>query len=409
MLKSSSSASQEGCLPVSSNCVIWQGPCLECIDLETGDNVSTVIARMATELCAIQTQFNLTDLDLKCLYDASTGSSTPDKKLSSVLALLIEKVCELEDNFGSTPGTTTPVTDAVVVATCFQTTDLNGDLVTSLSQLDYLRAIGLRVCTIFSTVNSHTATLTNHETRITAIETQGAAEFDLPLVTPSCVLPGNSPEPMNEVLEALEEQFCELRGIVGSVTDLSQSIGKQCVNLNTSPSLSTTSNMSAIAGWKPVVSTVADSLNNMWLTICDIREALKDLKTVTGKTCSDVVVNFLANITENGGAIDLFFSGYTILPAGFQNCAAQGSKLTITDGQSGVHVIYVDLPGQSTSSVPLRIELNTTPLSPSGSFTFTLDSCVTDGSLTCNKTIVVQASGNAMSCSAPAITSVVLT
>ena len=31
------------CNPVSSNCVVWQGPTLECIDLCKGDTVSDVV------------------------------------------------------------------------------------------------------------------------------------------------------------------------------------------------------------------------------------------------------------------------------------------------------------------------------------------------------------------------------
>ena len=59
------------CTPVSSNCVIWQGPDLPCIDLCNGDTVSDVIAALATKLCdfidlACQCDPDLAGLDLKC-------------------------------------------------------------------------------------------------------------------------------------------------------------------------------------------------------------------------------------------------------------------------------------------------------------------------------------------------------
>ena len=37
-------AKDRGCNPVSSNCVVWQGPDLACIDLCKGDTVSNVVA-----------------------------------------------------------------------------------------------------------------------------------------------------------------------------------------------------------------------------------------------------------------------------------------------------------------------------------------------------------------------------
>ena len=41
----------EPCSHISSNCVIWQGPDISCINLCNGDTVSDVVAKLATELC----------------------------------------------------------------------------------------------------------------------------------------------------------------------------------------------------------------------------------------------------------------------------------------------------------------------------------------------------------------------
>jgi hypothetical protein len=54
------------CSPISSNCVIWQGPNLDCIKLCTGDTVSDVVAKLATELCTIMDQLNISNYDLSC-------------------------------------------------------------------------------------------------------------------------------------------------------------------------------------------------------------------------------------------------------------------------------------------------------------------------------------------------------
>ena len=45
----------KGCNPVSSNCVIWQGPDIPCIDLCAGDSISAVLAKLCEQLVAIGT------------------------------------------------------------------------------------------------------------------------------------------------------------------------------------------------------------------------------------------------------------------------------------------------------------------------------------------------------------------
>ena len=81
------------CSPISSNCVIWQGPDLHCIKLCTGDTVSDVIANLATELCTIMTQLNISNYDLSCFNLVSC----PPNTFQELIQFLITKICELEN------------------------------------------------------------------------------------------------------------------------------------------------------------------------------------------------------------------------------------------------------------------------------------------------------------------------
>ena len=54
------SDTQAGCNPVSSNCVIWQGPDIPCITLCKGDSISDVTYKVATEICTLVDQLSLT-------------------------------------------------------------------------------------------------------------------------------------------------------------------------------------------------------------------------------------------------------------------------------------------------------------------------------------------------------------
>ena len=40
-----------GCNNTSSNCVIWQGPDLTCVNICNGDTISDVVAKLAEQLC----------------------------------------------------------------------------------------------------------------------------------------------------------------------------------------------------------------------------------------------------------------------------------------------------------------------------------------------------------------------
>ena len=54
------------CSPISSNCVVWQGPDIPCIELCTGDTVSDVVSAMATELCTVLDTLKVSNYDLTC-------------------------------------------------------------------------------------------------------------------------------------------------------------------------------------------------------------------------------------------------------------------------------------------------------------------------------------------------------
>src|SRR3954453_5445817 len=91
------------CSPTSSNCVIWQGPCLPCINLNTGDSISEVIHSLAIQICDLITSLDISQLDFKCLIDSSLNTAEPEKTLVSAITLLINKVCSLEDLINNLP------------------------------------------------------------------------------------------------------------------------------------------------------------------------------------------------------------------------------------------------------------------------------------------------------------------
>lgn len=400
MLPTKSNSLNKGCSPVSSNCVIWQGPCLECINIQTGDTISDITFKLAEELCELKSSLDLSDVELKCLFTACATCPDPEKTLNNILTLLINKVCAL-DAIINTPEPPEPEELLIRVAACFQTPDVNGDPILDLPISDYVRSIGNRVCAMLTTLGQHTSSLTNHETRITALE-EADGGTNLPTIVPTCLFGSDtSPKALDIALSELEEQFCALRSATGSPAEIVQAAGKQCASLNSASALSSAGTMAGLAGWKPTVSNLADTLNNMWMTICDMRVAVDAVQDCCSATCADIKVDFIANVTDNGQSLKLYFSGYSIIPSGFTDCDPAGSKLTITDGISGTHIMFIPIATAAASPDPITININATPLNPTGTYKFTLESCMKDGSLTCNKTVIVSATGTALSCNPP--------
>jgi hypothetical protein len=84
------------CSPISSNCVIWGGPDIECIGLCKGDTITDVTYKLALELCAVMESLNVNNYDLACL----DLSCAPDD-FNSLLQAIIDKLCT-EGPAGST-------------------------------------------------------------------------------------------------------------------------------------------------------------------------------------------------------------------------------------------------------------------------------------------------------------------
>jgi hypothetical protein len=277
------SDTQEGCNPISSNCVIWQGPDIPCINLCNGDSVSDVVAKLAERLCTIADQLDISLLDLSCFNPIFP---TP-QNFRDVVQLIINRVCALENpTVNPDAPVTTPCPDdcIVTIASCFQERDFLGNLITTLPLKDYVIKIGNEVCGILSTITTIQTSITNLDTRVTDIENNCCNQtIDINLT--SCIS-GGTVLPLVEFLLQLETAFCELQPLVGTSGDVSLMLNAAtCVpdsaeQLGNPPAV-----MSAITGWVPGASNIAETVNNLWLTVCDLRTALTNLQADLAACC----------------------------------------------------------------------------------------------------------------------------
>ena len=277
---------KDACMPVSSTCVIWNGPDIPCINLCQGDSIDSVVHQLAELLCESTIGvIDVTSLDFKCIVDQS--SQTPDTLLE-VLQELINKVCDIENNCCGGTTTSSPASPIPLPACLYFTQ--NGDQVTQLLPNAYSAYLADRICTILTTIASVQSALTSLTTRVTTVENtlEELNEATPPTITitTQCAS-GNSSGltlPIATAFSNFEQKFCQLQSLLGSLVSLTAAINKECPDLDQDSQLcNQESLMSALPGWVATPVTVSDSLTNMWLTICDMRCAVQSL-IVTGVT-----------------------------------------------------------------------------------------------------------------------------
>ena len=275
---------KETCNPISSNCVIWQGPDIPCIQICKGDAVSDVVAKLATELCAILDILDVQNYDLTCFNITACGP----QDFQQLIQFLIDQICALQ-NVTPTDVKSAGCPDCLVT--------VNQDCFSELGEVaqlvDYVTAIATKICGLVLQISAIQSAIVDLDDRVTVLESY----FPLPAptevnITPDCVLP-SVPTPVSKVLTALELQFCQLIGATGSATDIINASLAQCV-ANNDPRLDGGGDMDTIPGWFPVVTSIAESITNLWLTVCDIRNGLSTVSITPVDTQT-------VNLTVTGG------------------------------------------------------------------------------------------------------------
>ena len=262
------------CSPVSSNCVVWQGPTLNCINLCTGDTISDVMAKMAEELCTLLDQTNVDNYDLTCLGVTSCGP----KDFQALIQLLIDKICELNNINPDGTKDEPACPDCVVsVAPCF----IVGTQ-TTMQLVDYVQAIANKICALITEIASINNTIEQIEISIIDLQDQidNLPTFTLPSILVDCdlsatITAGGSYQ-IDAVLAALINDdtngYCALIAATGLPTELFTAITSQCI-VNGDTTLSNPAvTYASLTGWVSslTVDTVAGAITNLWLVVCDL-------------------------------------------------------------------------------------------------------------------------------------------
>jgi hypothetical protein len=151
---------KKGCSPVSSECVIWQGDDIDCLQICNGDTISDVMFRLACMVCTIKDQLDVDTYDLECLNIAACDTPHTFREF---MQFVIGKLCEFDLN-GTPQEQQAQAEQIMTVASCFQ----SGGLTQTIS--DYVAMIGQLVCEQQITIQDQQVAIENLISRVEALE-----------------------------------------------------------------------------------------------------------------------------------------------------------------------------------------------------------------------------------------------
>jgi hypothetical protein len=360
-------ADTPGCDPISSNCVIWQGPDIECIKLCKGDTISDVTYKLALELCKIMDTLNISNYDLSCLEIPNC----PPENFQQLIQLLIEKICELQDCCDeTTPVSPNGCPDCVVeIAPCFYFENPQQDTIVTMQLVDYVTAIGNKICDLVNQINTINQILAQYGQRITNLEQELANQppFTLPTIIPVCVMPPVQTDPI-AVLQALEEQFCALVQATGTPNEIYQAIVASCLGSVPPDALS---HNGTVTGWVDM-NNQADAVSNLFALICDLRAAVRNIQLNCCPTGCDGISIQLQAVVENNQLI-LYFTG--TIPAGFGYCGGIVPSVYVADTNGNFFYQQIDIIGNLNAPGGVVIPLAGTPVNPSSNLNVSITPC----------------------------------
>jgi hypothetical protein len=339
------------CSPTASDCVIWSGPDLPCINLCKGDSISDVVEKLATELCGILDILNISAYDLTCFNLVNCAPQT----FTDLINFLIVKICELE-NIPSTP--TTPdgsagcPTECIVdVASCFVVGSA-----TTMSLTDYAVAIGEKVCAIIDTNALQQAAIDDLDLRVTTLEDAPAPVIPTLEVTLTQTLPSipslSGTQPVETVVQSYINQiWFPYVAVTGDSGLLSTSISNQTVSATDLSKVNPAAQMSAqYAGlWTTPTATIAGTLNNVWACIKDLRDGSV---TVSGLDTTTI------NMTVTGGPA--YVVSADLIPQAPSVADTATVNLSVGAGPTYTLTADVIVPGAMLASgTPSSIALDT--------------------------------------------------
>ena len=398
------SNNNNGCTDnISSNCVVWQGPDLTCVKVCEGDTVSDVVAKFCdslVECCEQSGVIDISTVNQLCLVEEYGQAST----IQALLNNIIDKVCKCcEDGAGGAPRSPNsgPCDCEMPIPECLrkaaqlymnsQSPVLSLPLFDVTTGKGYAPFLAERICYLHICSWSLLQTQVNNiDSRVTYIE-QNCCD-DTPPPPVSVVAPNstgtNRPQRIDTVVVALDETYGAQTRALGTANELTTALAYTPA-YSQRKVLSGTGVMAGIRGWNTTPKNMAQSFQNLWITMNDTRNAVENLTETVGKpSCSDITYDVKGSVNkDSGGSVKSLvfdFQG-TSIPTTFSECNSRGTKITITDSSLNTVTKYIDLSYYQNNKAYSLSTQGMGNLDLGSNYSVRVDFCTSDGDTTCQE------------------------
>ena len=372
---------------ISSEMVLWEGPNIPCIDLCTGEKVSSVIAKIGTELCNIVTDINeLQNLDYTCMiskFNYTGALLTPTNfSFKLLFQLLLDNDCtlvQLINDIKATSATSTVNLQGLELK-CITNELLNlcGQIPTNLDILKVTQAIINILCEVQDDVADLLIRVITLETQVNSLGNPGTGGYTEPYIGPvpvgapvgsvgttgSCLNSGTSLLMSEHIPQITDKEICDLKDLVGTAVQVEDVLNNQCLGdyLTNADIIQNPLNL-------------AQAAKNREIIICDLINRLTLIEnSCCSFGCKDIKIGFLQgyDATTNTYTLTFSFGAGTDIPQIFNDCGStfiltdwKGISTTITNNPLSLStqlingsVFYINLSGtglDTTRNIDIKI------------------------------------------------------
>lgn len=324
-------------LIVSSNTITWEGPNIPCIDLCTGDTVSSVVYKIAEHLCSIYSNIeDLKTLDLKCVIENCNSScDLKDYSLKAIFEVLLNNDCKLKELIDSleyqinniAEGGLILSLDLSCLETHFNTLCIDKNQYTLN---DLLQCFISMICDQETKIKDLSDRIQSLEVLITNLQnTVVTGTYTEPSFT-TCA--NSLPLNHSSITPILAQLACDLRTDIGTATEIASALSQRCLAdyISNSDIILNPTNLAQ------------DDLNK-WVIICDLLDRIKALETnCCSPSCDDIKLGFSSVYTVSSQTLTLTFANNTgtSIPVGFID---NGSTITLSDTSNNTITLPITL------------------------------------------------------------------
>jgi hypothetical protein len=359
------SNTNSGCNNTSSNCVIWQGPDLTCVNICNGDTISDVVAKLAEQLCECcgltadanggQLRRSGVSIDIRTVNQLCLESDYGKaNNIQILLNNIIDKLCK------STGQSEVDVCScSIILPECLRdkaknylnTTDSISTMVLHDPNTNkgYAHFLAEQICNNATAINDVNRSFQSLNGRVVALENRANKKVIATLPPIKIDVGGTGrAQSVESAIVATNTYLAEYAKVMGSQGQINTAISV-APELGGRSKLSGSGTMSAIRNWISLPRNLAQSFQNLWITTNDIRNAVESMKeTVANPLCGDITFDVKGTVekspTGQVSGISLDFSDSSI-PSVYNDCNSKGTKITITDSSLNQKIYYVDVSG----------------------------------------------------------------